>query len=222
MREMSPTANGGGSYPPQYDLQTQAKILQSESVLERVIAKLHLEEKLSAGEGPRPPLCLAQRPGSARVEIGLASRRGPAAGHEEPESQHGGQHAAGGDPLRLQGPAACRRLPQRPDHRVHPAEYRGPLEDHAANRRVADPPDGRRPDQAGEIRGRVAKLCARYRPAVHFGKGGYAAYRGQRRRRKAAAASGGALQGARRACRQAIGVRVGFQRSPGVPARGAR
>ncbi len=46
MREMSPTANGGGSYPPQYDLQTQAKILQSESVLERVIAKLHLEEKL--------------------------------------------------------------------------------------------------------------------------------------------------------------------------------
>jgi capsular exopolysaccharide synthesis family protein len=46
MREMSPTANGGGSYPPQYDLQTQAKILQSESVLNRVIAKLHLEEKL--------------------------------------------------------------------------------------------------------------------------------------------------------------------------------
>src|ERR1039458_6541269 len=47
MREMSPTANGGGSYPPQYDLQTQAKILQSESVLERVIAKLHLEQKLT-------------------------------------------------------------------------------------------------------------------------------------------------------------------------------
>jgi len=47
MREMSPTANGGGSYPPQYDLQTQAKILQSESVLERVIAKLNLEKKLS-------------------------------------------------------------------------------------------------------------------------------------------------------------------------------
>ena len=50
MREMSPTANGGGSYPPQYDLQTQAKILQSESVLERVIAKLHLEQKLSEEE----------------------------------------------------------------------------------------------------------------------------------------------------------------------------
>ena len=47
MREMSSTANGGGSYPPQYDLQTQAKILQSESVLERVIAKLHLEQKLT-------------------------------------------------------------------------------------------------------------------------------------------------------------------------------
>ena len=46
MREMSPTANGGGLYPPQSDLQTQAKILQSESVLERVIAKLNLEPKL--------------------------------------------------------------------------------------------------------------------------------------------------------------------------------
>ena len=48
MREMSPTASGGGSYPPQDDLQTQAKILQSESVLERVIAKLHLEQKSTA------------------------------------------------------------------------------------------------------------------------------------------------------------------------------
>ena len=51
MREMNPTADGSGSYPPQYDLQTQAKILQSESVLERVIAKLHLEEKLSQESG---------------------------------------------------------------------------------------------------------------------------------------------------------------------------
>jgi succinoglycan biosynthesis transport protein ExoP len=51
MRETNPTANGNGSYPPQYDLQTQAKILQSETVLERVIAKLHLEEKLSQENG---------------------------------------------------------------------------------------------------------------------------------------------------------------------------
>ena len=48
MRDISATANGGGSYPPQYDLQTQVKILQSESVLERVIAKLNLEKKLLA------------------------------------------------------------------------------------------------------------------------------------------------------------------------------
>jgi len=48
---MNPTASGSGSYPPQYDLQTQAKILQSESVLERVIAKLHLEQKLLQENG---------------------------------------------------------------------------------------------------------------------------------------------------------------------------
>ena len=52
MREMSPTASGSSSYPPQYDLQTQAKILQSESVLERVIVKLNLEQKLLADRGP--------------------------------------------------------------------------------------------------------------------------------------------------------------------------
>ena len=49
MREMSPTANGAGAYPPQYDLQTQAKILQSESVLGRVIAKLNLEAEVACG-----------------------------------------------------------------------------------------------------------------------------------------------------------------------------
>ena len=47
MRDVSPTANEDASYPPEYDLQTQVKILQSESVLERVIAKLNLEKKLS-------------------------------------------------------------------------------------------------------------------------------------------------------------------------------
>ena len=52
MREMSPTASGSSSYPPQYDLQTQAKILQSESVLGRVIVKLNLEQKLLADRGP--------------------------------------------------------------------------------------------------------------------------------------------------------------------------
>ena len=46
MRDVSPTTNGGESSPPESDLQTQVKILQSESVLERVIAKLNLEKKL--------------------------------------------------------------------------------------------------------------------------------------------------------------------------------
>jgi capsular exopolysaccharide synthesis family protein len=51
MRAMSPTANEDSSSPPEYDLETQTKILQSESVLEGVIGKLHLEEKLAQEKG---------------------------------------------------------------------------------------------------------------------------------------------------------------------------
>ena len=46
MHDVSPTANEGSS-SPEYDLQTEAKILQSESVLDRVVAKLNLEKRLS-------------------------------------------------------------------------------------------------------------------------------------------------------------------------------
>src|SRR6202051_3723321 len=41
-RNVSPTANDGASYVPGSDLQTQARILQSESLLERVAAKVDL------------------------------------------------------------------------------------------------------------------------------------------------------------------------------------
>jgi succinoglycan biosynthesis transport protein ExoP len=50
MRDISPTrlaADGGDSSALQPDLQTQVKILQSESVLYRVITELNLDEKLS-------------------------------------------------------------------------------------------------------------------------------------------------------------------------------
>ena len=43
-RNVSPTADGGASEAPGTDLQTQAKILQSDSLLERVIAKQDLEK----------------------------------------------------------------------------------------------------------------------------------------------------------------------------------
>jgi polysaccharide biosynthesis transport protein len=45
MREVSPTSSDGASYTAEYDLQTQVKILQSESVLDRVVSKLQLEKK---------------------------------------------------------------------------------------------------------------------------------------------------------------------------------
>ncbi len=51
MREINPTspaADEGGAGAPQYDLETEVRILQSDSVLERVISKLHLEDKLTA------------------------------------------------------------------------------------------------------------------------------------------------------------------------------
>ena len=47
MRDVNPTTNEMGSSPAESDLQTQVKILQSDSVLERVIAKLDLEKTLS-------------------------------------------------------------------------------------------------------------------------------------------------------------------------------
>jgi len=76
MRDVNPTSNEGGSYPPQYDLQTQVKILQSESVLEGVIAKLNLEKKLLAEKNRgrlsawRNALGLPEwRPDSPREEV---------------------------------------------------------------------------------------------------------------------------------------------------------
>ena len=50
-RNVNPTSDDSGSSLPGSDLQTQAKILQSESLLERVVAKLDLEEKLFPKEG---------------------------------------------------------------------------------------------------------------------------------------------------------------------------
>ena len=50
-RNVSPTADDGASYAPGSDVQTQASILQSESLLERVVAKLDLGEKLFPEEG---------------------------------------------------------------------------------------------------------------------------------------------------------------------------
>ena len=48
MRDVSPTANEGAANPLETDLQTQVKILQSESVLGQVIAKLDLGTRLAA------------------------------------------------------------------------------------------------------------------------------------------------------------------------------
>jgi succinoglycan biosynthesis transport protein ExoP len=50
-RNVSPTADGGASDAPGSDLQTQAKILQSESLLDRVAAKLDIGKRLFPDEG---------------------------------------------------------------------------------------------------------------------------------------------------------------------------
>ncbi|HWQ52166.1 MAG TPA: polysaccharide biosynthesis tyrosine autokinase [Bryobacteraceae bacterium] len=53
MREVNPTVSDSGRYPPEYDLQTQVKIFQSESVLDRVAGKLQLEKRFSVGKDGR-------------------------------------------------------------------------------------------------------------------------------------------------------------------------
>src|ERR1019366_4704333 len=55
MRNVSPTADQGVSDAPGSDLQTQAKILQSESLVDRVAAKLDLGKKLLPEEGSGLP-----------------------------------------------------------------------------------------------------------------------------------------------------------------------
>ena len=170
MRDVSPTANEGSSSRPNPISRQQVKILQSESVLERVIAKLDLEKRLSRRTDTGRLSAWRNALGLPESQPALTREEVLRAGYQEPESSHRDQHAACRNPLRFHRPAACRRLRQRPNHRVHPAEPRGPLEDHAANGRVAHPPDGRRPDQAREIRRRATELCAGFRPAVHFGE----------------------------------------------------
>src|SRR5258708_74626 len=73
-RNVSPTANDGASYVPGSDLQTQARILQSESLLERVAAKVDLEKKLFPEGG-------SGRPSVWRKALGL--REGPQASTRE-------------------------------------------------------------------------------------------------------------------------------------------
>lgn len=50
-RNVSPTSDDGASSPPGADIQTQAKILQSESLLDRVAAKLDLRKKMFPEDG---------------------------------------------------------------------------------------------------------------------------------------------------------------------------
>jgi polysaccharide biosynthesis transport protein len=79
IRNMSPTADDGDSGAPGSDIQTQANILQSESLLERVAAKLDLQKQMSPAEGSgrlsawRKALGLRQgRPATTREKV-LAS-----------------------------------------------------------------------------------------------------------------------------------------------------
>jgi succinoglycan biosynthesis transport protein ExoP len=76
MRDVNPTTNEQDPSPAGPDLQTQVKILQSDSVLARVIAKLNLEKRLSLENAPgrfsawRKALGLPElRPDSPRDEV---------------------------------------------------------------------------------------------------------------------------------------------------------
>jgi polysaccharide biosynthesis transport protein len=72
MRDVNPNASNGASYAPGSDLETQVKILQSESVLEGVIASLNLEQKLFSqknGSGRTAPGNSQGVPASHREEI---------------------------------------------------------------------------------------------------------------------------------------------------------
>jgi polysaccharide biosynthesis transport protein len=72
MREVNPTSEGGSDYP-EYDIQTQVHILQSETLASRV------EKRLSAAVRPEPP---ESRVDSWRKALGIGkSRQGTSTSH---------------------------------------------------------------------------------------------------------------------------------------------
>jgi len=124
---------------------------RSESVLERVIAKLHLEEKLSQENG-------RGRLSAWRNALGLPEWRSDSPREEVLRVVTKNLKVSTEPSTRLveilydsKDPQLAANFLNAPDHRIHPAESRVPLEDLAADGRVADPPDGRRPHQAGEV-----------------------------------------------------------------------
>ena len=214
MHDVSPTANEGSS-SPEYDLQTEAKILQSESVLERVVAKLNLEKRLSLDNK-------TGRLSAWLSALGLPGSK-PALTREEA--------------VRL----VARNLKVRPEANTRLVEI---LYDSTDPQLAADVVNSltsefiqknlevrwkttqqtgewltgqmqRHPDQAREIRRPATELCPRFRPAVYFGER-------QRRRGEASPASGGTLQGTGRSHCQTIEIRAVLHSVSRVPPRSAR
>ena len=139
--------------PLETDLQTQVSILQSESVLKQVIAKLDLGDETGLAEKDKGRLS------AWRKALHLPESK-PAATVDDILPL-----VAGNLKVRAQAntrlveilydstdPRPGRRHRQHPDRRVHPPEPRIPLANHPEDRRVAHRADGRRPHQAREIR----------------------------------------------------------------------
>ena len=221
MREMSPTASGSSSYPPQYDLQTQAKILQSESVLERVIVKLNLEQKLLADRGPG-------RLAAWRSALGLPAWRSDSPREEVLRAVTKNLKVSTEASTRLVEIQYDSKDPQLAADFLNSLTTEFIQQNLEARWKTSQQTGEWLTHQMEDVRIKLEKSedeLQAYAHAsgfvVHFGKGRLAACRGQRRRRKVAAASGAALDGAWRACDQAIEVRVGFERSSRVAPRGA-
>jgi len=150
-------------------VETQAKILQSESLLERVIDKLNLDQEQPA---------TGWRGFASRVQRMFAwSKTSQVAKKQELIRQ-----AARNLTVRASGNSRLLEVmyespdPKQAadfantlvsDHRTKP---RDAVEVHAAHRRMADEPSGRDEDQAGTVGGQL-KIRAQLRAVVYLGEG---------------------------------------------------
>ena len=104
LRNVTPTADDAGSSPPQFDVQTQAGILQSESSSNGLLQSWIWKKSCSQ----KSEVAAFQLGAKAWVPGGSTDsppRKGPDPGYQEPESQHSAQHAAHRNPLRFYRPA---------------------------------------------------------------------------------------------------------------------
>ncbi|MCL4401468.1 MAG: GumC family protein [Acidobacteria bacterium] len=74
MRDVNPNSTGGAAYPPEYDIQTQVRILQSRPLLETVVRKTNLAQRMASVRPPRVLSAVRKALGSEQPPLSPAEQ----------------------------------------------------------------------------------------------------------------------------------------------------